>query len=114
MITWALVMFLPDGALVHTGTYVWLIVFAAVSFAWTASWSRLAACVVLLGQTVYAAVVYNAPGPTLTDPRLEVAPLIALAAGVVVIIALLVVVAEPRDTVGGATPSHRARERPGI
>jgi hypothetical protein len=114
MILWALVMFLPDGALVHTGTYVWLVVFAAVPFAWMARWSRVLATSVVVAQATYSAVVYHGPDPTLRDPALSVVPVVVLVAGVLGTIATMAVVwarsrADRADT--GTAPVGAVRPR---
>lgn len=67
MVLWALVLFIPDDATVHVGTYVWLLVFAAVPFAWASTRSLLLGVVVLLVQTAYAVVVYNRPHAKFSD-----------------------------------------------
>jgi hypothetical protein len=82
MVTWALVLFLPDGATVHVGTYVWLLVFAAVPFAWTARWSTTLAAVVALVQVTYTAIVYQEPNSHFVDPHFSTAPALVLGAGV--------------------------------
>ncbi|MGY2874216.1 hypothetical protein ACVW00_001406 [Marmoricola sp. URHA0025 HA25] len=96
MLAWTLVLFLPDGATVHVGTYVWLLVFAAVPFAWTATYSiRLGVLVVIL-QAAYAGVVYQRPNPRFSDfwtPELNLVPAVVTvvgALGIVAVVAIMV------------------------
>jgi hypothetical protein len=93
MVVWALVLFLPDGALVHVGTFVWLLVFAAVPFAWAASWSPRLASGILLLQVTYTAVVYRRPNEafaTYAEPHFSLAYAAVFTAGA---LALMTVVA---------------------
>lgn len=81
MVAWTLVLFFPDGATVHVGTYVWLLVFAALSFAWTARWSLGLAVVVAVIQATYAAVVYRQPNPQFVDPHFSIPFALVLVTG---------------------------------
>jgi hypothetical protein len=71
MLLWALTRFLPGSAIVHVGSYVWLLLFAAVPFAWLMRWSWPVAVLVLLAQTGYTAATYHAPSSRFPDPALS-------------------------------------------
>jgi hypothetical protein len=111
MIAWALVLFLPDGATVHVGTYVWLLVFAAIPFAWMARWSVRIAVPVLVAQAAYAAVVYNDPNAQFSQfrqPKFSDTFALLAAAGVVGLTLAVVVLMRAEMPV----PAHRAARRP--
>lgn len=113
MLLWSLVLFLPDGATVHVGTFVWLLVFAAIPFAWTASRSVPLAVVVVVLQAAYAAVVYHDPHPqfaTFREPELSGTYAAVMGAGVLGLVACTAVmlVADRRAARGGGPPSSGA------
>ena len=61
IVLWAVAMFLPDGAVVHQGSPIWLILLAAVPFAWLAEKRPVIAVIALLVQLAYSAIVYWSP-----------------------------------------------------
>lgn len=61
MFAWSLILFLPDAALVHQGSYIWLLIFAAIPFAWLVEKRPGLAFVVFLVQLTYAVVAYAGP-----------------------------------------------------
>lgn len=117
MVVWALVLFLPDGAIVHVGTYVWLLVFAAVPFAWVATWSLRLAVPVLAIQLAYTSVVYYRPHAKFADfaaPHFSThyAALLGAGAVVLVVTVMILIRADRSPGIVGAAPLVRQEAEP--
>jgi hypothetical protein len=81
VVLWGLLMFIPGSAVVHHGSFAWIVILLAVPFAWvTDSWPR-ASWVALAITVGYSAVVYGPPGPDGAD-EVSTAAVAWLVAGV--------------------------------
>ncbi|GAB3247982.1 hypothetical protein [Nocardioides dilutus] len=82
IIFWALVMFLPDGAIVHQGSYAWLLVLLAVPFAFLADRVPALGWVLIGFGLMYVQVAYSSPTERLVGP-LSRTSLVTMLAGAV-------------------------------
>jgi hypothetical protein len=97
IVLWTVEMFGVGTAVVHQGSYIWLLVLAGVPFAFLGDrgrWGSLVAVCLLLAQTAYTATVYwsmaaqVAVGPTAPPPQvMATAALAAIAVGALGVIA---------------------------
>ena len=59
VVVWGLVLFRSDGAVVHQGSHVWIVIFLATSYVWLENWNRWVAFAVLAAQGLLTAIFYT-------------------------------------------------------
>lgn len=93
VVIWSLVMFSPDSAIVHQGSYIWLLLFASIPFAWLAGKRPLIAIAVAAIQAAYALAIYAAPAKDLPAVFSPTATIVAIAGALLVCGALTLTIA---------------------
>lgn len=84
---WGLLMFIPGSAVVHVGSYAWLLLLLAIPFAHVAHRLPTVAMTAIGLSLLYAQLAYLAPSAALTGPLFSQVALMTLLGGALVSIA---------------------------